>query len=93
MLQLKHFVYVPRKIITASAEILTTEVESSNEIPHVTLLLGSLSAKFSNDVLKGIHNFSRVFESQIFIKGEQALAFGVAFEESLILMGEYKDFY
>jgi hypothetical protein len=93
MLQLKHFVYVPRKIITASAEILTTEVESSNEIPHVTLLLGSLSAKFSNDVLKGIHNFSRVFESQIFIKGEQALAFGVAFEESLILTGEYKDFY
>lgn len=93
MLQLKHFIYVPRKIITASAEILTTEVESNNEIPHVTLLLGTLSAKFSNDVLKAIHNFSRVFESQIFIKGEQVLAFGVAFEESLVLTGEYKDFY
>jgi hypothetical protein len=45
---IKGIVYVPKRIITS---VVSTDTSVENKFPHITTILGTYSAKNSNDVL------------------------------------------
>ena len=53
-MRLNKIVYIPQKLICATVDFLNTSPLIANKIPHVTLLLGKLPAKTSNEILESI---------------------------------------
>jgi len=66
----KGIIYVPKKIITS---VVSTDTSVENKFPHITTLLGTYSAKNSNDVLNEIFfegkclqkEFKKLFEDEL----------------------------
>jgi hypothetical protein len=60
-IQIRGLVYVPKRIVTAIVDV-DTPVE--NDFPHLTTLLGTFSAKHSNDVLKELFSNGKILSKE-----------------------------
>jgi hypothetical protein len=67
---IKGIVYVPKRIITS---VVSTDTSVENKFPHITTILGTYSAKNSNDVLNELFSegkclnkeFKKLFEDEL----------------------------
>jgi hypothetical protein len=60
-LRITHFVYSPGLVACAKAEVVSPHVDVENKLPHITLLLGSKPAVYSNTILQHVDLSQELF--------------------------------
>ena len=63
-MNLLHLIYIPSKIIFATIEFLNNSPCIANKIPHLTMLLGKLPSKASNEILEAISLNDGIFSQK-----------------------------
>ncbi|CAG9316057.1 unnamed protein product [Blepharisma stoltei] len=90
---LTHIVYVPGHIICASADKFNPYIKIANKHPHMTLLTGKWTAKYSTDVLSSIPLESGINRYQISLKQGQLEAYSISLSSKIMVRGIAKTFF
>lgn len=91
-LELTSIAYVPRKLICASAEILTPGISSVNPRPHITMMVGEWAAKHSNDVLQAVHELPEIARHVVKILQTNVQIYTTPLMPRIRVLGVYKAF-
>jgi len=60
-IQIRGLIYIPKRIVTAIVDV---DTPVGNDFPHLTTLLGTFSAKHSNDVLKELFSNGKILSKE-----------------------------